>query len=218
MKKFLIVLVSILFSQVLTSQYVVKDGSELLNLQKLPQEKIYVHHTASTVFSGEYIYYKVYCQNAQNNRLSSISSMAYVSLINKSGNVIFEHKVKLENGMAIGDFFVNTSLPSGNYKLIAYTQWMKNSGLDQLYKGDVVLINPYLVDQTALLDSPEIIAAEESDKLADTNLQRSTSNSAELLEINTSTVDFSKREKVLLELRNYKGKLAHGNYSLLVQH
>ena len=217
MKKLLIFLIPFLYVQIVISQYVVKDGSELLNLQKLPQEKIYVHHTASLVFSGEYIYYKVYCQNAQNNRLSSISSIAYVSLINESQNVIFEHKVKLENGMAIGDFFVNTSLPSGNYKLIAYTQWMKNSGLDQLFKGDVVIINPYLVNQTGLLDSSEIIADEESDTTADNNLQLVTSNTAELLEINTSTINFSKREKVLLELRNYKGKLAHGNYSLLVQ-
>jgi len=217
MKKFLIILFPILFSQILVSQYVVKDGSELLNLQKLPQEKIYVHHTASIVFSGEYIYYKVYCQNAQNNRLSTISSIAYVSLVNESGNIIFEHKVKLENGMAIGDFFVNTSLPSGNYKLIAYTQWMKNSGLNQLYKGDVVVINPYLINQTALLDSSEIITVEESDAGADHNLQTVTSNSPKLLEIMTSTAGFSKREKVVLELRNYKGKLAYGNYSLLVQ-
>ncbi len=215
MKNFTVALILILFSKFAISQYIIKDGSDLLNLQKLPQEKIYVHHSAAIVFSGEYIYYKLYCQNAQNNRLSTISSNAYVGLINEFGDIVFEHKLRLDKGMATGDFFVNTDVPSGNYKLIAYTQWMKNSGLKQLFKDEIVVINPYLADQKRLLDSSGTIVSETHIAMAEPEIIDS--ENTELFELNTTENNFKKRQKVLLNLRNFKGKLAHGNYSVLVQ-
>jgi len=33
-------------------QYVVQDGSELLKLKELPQEKVFIDHTGPLVFSG----------------------------------------------------------------------------------------------------------------------------------------------------------------------
>ncbi|WP_350291977.1 hypothetical protein [uncultured Croceitalea sp.] len=217
MKNFVAILILILFSKTTFSQYAIKNNAELASLQKLPQEKIYVHHSASLVFTGEYIYYKVYCKNAQDNRLSTISSVAYVTLIDTQGKQIFKHKVKLQKGLATGDFFINTTIPSGNYKLIAYTQWMKNSGVEQVFKDDIVIVNPYLSDQTALLNvAKDSTVIERKDSLITMN-KAVISNSNSFFELNTSRVRFSKREKVELELRNYKGKLGNGNYSLLIQ-
>ncbi|MET1259540.1 hypothetical protein ABV409_09360 [Flagellimonas sp. DF-77] len=191
------------------AQYTVKDGSELLNLRKVAQEKVYVHHSAPVIFSGEYLYYKIYCQNTQTNRLSRISSMAYVNLIDSQGQVVFEHKIKLEKGMGTGDFFVNTTVPSGNYKLVAYTQWMKNGGVDQLFQDDVTIINPYMVDQSALL--PEQAEA------ASQAVPAFEPSGQDLLEVQLGQSTLSNRTKATLQLRNYKGNLGHGNYSILVR-
>ena len=44
--------------------------------------------------------------------------------------------------MGQGDFFLPADVVSGNYKIIAYTQWMKN-GIDQHYfQSNIVIINP----------------------------------------------------------------------------
>ena len=107
MRTVLLILGFLSFLPTINAQYVVKSGDELLNLQKVSQEKIYMHHSASTVFAGEYLYYKLYCQNAQTNRLSNVSMFAYVNLIDFQGNVIFEHKLKLKKGMAQGCMTLN---------------------------------------------------------------------------------------------------------------
>jgi hypothetical protein len=205
-----------LFLGCLNAQYVIKDGAELLNLQKVPQEKIFLHHSGSLVFTGEYLYYKLYCQNAQTNRLSNISAVGYVSLINENGLPVFEHKIKLEGGMGSGDYFVNTNIPSGNYKLVAFTQWMKNSGIQQLFQDDVLIINPYLADQSAILkkDNDIGVMPKELGPLKKGNLGI---DNAGLIQLQLDKIDIGKREKLRLTLRNYKGKLGHGKYSLLVR-
>jgi len=202
----------ILFSSVFGfSQYVVKDGGELLKLRKVPQEKIYLHHSAPIVFSGEYLYYKIYCQNAQTNRLGRISTVAYVALVNNAGNEVFQHKIKLDKGMGSGDFFVDTTVPSGNYKLVAYTQWMKNNGLNQLFQDDVTIVNPYLADQSALRHT--------SGTPAEASLPNdlATTSGEELMELQFANDTYGKRDKVTFTLRNYKGNLGHGNYSILIR-
>ncbi|MBT8186698.1 MAG: hypothetical protein KJO73_03325 [Croceitalea sp.] len=196
-------------------QYLIKDGTDLLSLQKVPQEKIFLHHSSAVLFTGEYLYYKLYCQNAQTNRLSNISAVGYVSLVNDKGVPIFEHKIRLENGMGTGDYFLNTEVPSGNYKLLAYTQWMKNSGLEQLYQDDILIINPYMADQTAILkkDGDKDLLVNEEQIAKEVDLKGDES----LLQLQLEGNTFSQREKIAVTLRNYKGNLGHGEYSLLVR-
>ncbi len=217
MKNFITIVILILCSQILCSQYVVKNNTELLSLQKLPQEKIYVHHNASTVFVGEYIYYKVYCQNAQNNRLSAISSIAYVVLVNSLNEVVFRHKIKLQKGMGTGDFFINTAVPSGNYKLIAYTQWMNNAGVEQLFQDDIVIINPYLTNQTTLLNESQDSTSTQKEIPLNDDKKTMTTSSNSFFELHTATTKFSTRDKIILDIKNYKGKLGSGDYSILIQ-
>ena len=202
------------FSLVGWSQYVVRTATELESLKKLPQEKIYVDHTGPLVFAGEYLYYALYCFNAQSNKLTTISRLAYVALVNDEREIVFEHKLKLQKGLGQGDYFISANLPSGTYKLLGYTQWMKNNGLSQVFKDDIVIINPYLADQSKLL----------STNSTDKNI-KSTLVMAGPKKIDSSTVSFSidkssygKREKVKLSINNYKGYLGNGAYTVKVSH
>ena len=192
------------------AQYVIKDGSDLLNLKKVPQEKAYVDHNGPLVLSGEYLYYSIHCFNAQTNNPTNISKIAYVALVNEARDFIFEHKVKLSKGHGYGDFFVSTEIPSGRYKLLGYTQWMKNSGLSQVFKDDIVIINPYLVDQSTLLENkPDALSLISTDAISVSD------SSAITIRTNKST--YRPREKVDLNIKNYKGALGHGFYSIKVK-
>lgn len=194
------------------SQYVIKTVEDLQNLQKVPQEKVYVNHTGPTLFAGEYVYYGFQCFNAQNSRPSSVSKVGYIALVNESKKYVLEQKIKLNKGLGQGDFFVATDMPSGNYKLLGYTQWMKNNGLAQVYKDNVVIINPYFADQSALLpdDSQAVIAT----PLLAANTVESDSTTIGLA-LNTSS--FGKRQKVSFSLKNYKGYLGNGTYTIKVK-
>lgn len=57
----------------------------------------------------------------------------------------------MESGIGYGDFIIPVSVNSGNYKLIAYTQWMKNEGIDSFFASDISIINPFQGNQQAIL-------------------------------------------------------------------
>lgn len=197
-----------------SAQYVIKDGSELLSLQQLPQEKAYVDHTGPLVFSGEYLFYAFYCFNAQNNNPSNISRVGYVVLVNEEKEQIFEHKLNLDKGLAQGDFFVSTDIPSGRYKLLAYTQWMRNGGFDQMYTDDIVIINPYLADQSALVPNSNE-QTENNNILADTDFQNFLDSAT--ISVRLEKEIYGTREKVRLSVNNYKGPSGYGIYTLKVK-
>ena len=194
------------------AQYIVNDVGELSDLKKLPLEKAYIDHTGPLLFSGEYLYYALHCFNAQSNKVSNISQIAYVALVNESKEYLFEHKIKLKAGKGFGDFFVSTQIPSGKYKLLGYTQWMKNAGLSQIFKDDIIIVNPYLADQSALL--VESKKSKNSDN--PTNLSSGVRDTA-TISISTDKINYSPRQKVELSIRNFKGVLGHGTYTIKVK-
>ena len=201
-----------LFFAVVTSwsQYVIKSVEELNNLKQVPQEKVFVNHTGPVVFAGEYMYYSFQCFNAQNSRPSAVSKVGYIALVNEDREYVLEQKIKLVKGLGQGDFFVSTDIASGNYKLLGYTQWMKNNGLAQVFKDDVVIVNPYTVDQSALLADA---AAEEKEMVAQSAQVMDSSTVGLLL---NGTV-YGKREKVNFSLKNYKGNLGNGTYTIKIR-
>ena len=203
------------YSLFVSAQYVVKSTEELNSLKKLPQEKVYIDHTGPLLFSGEYLYYAFYTFNAQNNRRSDISRIGYVALINEAKEYILEQKIRLNRGMGQGDFFIGTDIPSGKYKLLAYTQWMKNSGLEQVYKGDIVIINPYMANQSRLLKDTLAMVSNENN--VPTNELTNTKVDSSTISISIGKQQYGLRKKVKLTIKNYKGYLGNGVYTLKVQ-
>ncbi|MCL6265476.1 hypothetical protein [Flagellimonas myxillae] len=114
------------------------------------QEIVYLHHNKALVFAGEQLYYKMYVLQSGTKAMSNFSKIGYVELVGEDSNVVFRHKIRLNNGIGQGEFFIPVTVPSGNYKLIGYTQWMKNSDMDHFFKSDIGLINPFQNNQTSI--------------------------------------------------------------------
>ncbi|MBT8302582.1 MAG: hypothetical protein KJO63_14735 [Maribacter sp.] len=218
MKKTLVLLgLLVLHFGLLNAQYVAKNPAELVQLKKLPLEKVYVHYNTGVLFPGEYLYYSLYTFNAATNKLSSISKMAYVELVGEDLTTVFKQKVTLDKGRGQGDLFIPVSIPSGNYKLIGYTHWMKNEGVSQLFQDDIIIVNPYRTDQENILDDSEG-KIEDSDQI-DVASEGDTAqtNDDGTLMLFTDKKIYGQREKVTLTSKNYKGPLGYGDYSLSVR-
>jgi len=183
-----------------------------------PIESIYVHQNSSFLFSGEQLLYKIYCLNSNTNNLSRLSKIAYVELISSQKKMIFRHKIKLTKGLGQGEFIIPKSISSGAYKLVAYTQSMKNFGHELFFKSDLTLINPYNSKKTTsnnnyqggkthniLQNEPLKIIKKEPSSLQNSKIQLTT---------NAST--FKNREKVVLKLQSLENNY-FGNYSLSVR-
>ncbi|MEM7382201.1 MAG: hypothetical protein AAF361_13525, partial [Bacteroidota bacterium] len=191
-------------------QVIIKSEQELQALKQTPLESVYLHQSASILFPGEYLYYTVYCLNTRSLKLSNISQVVYIELLGENGTKIFTSKIKLNRGMGQGDFFLPVDVPSGNYKLVAYTNWMKNAGSQQFFKSDLAVINPYRSDQSAILASEE--------ESQDTSVAMSTNVSDDSpVALLTDKESYRVRERVDLKLKNYKGTLGFGAYSISVR-
>ncbi len=185
--------------------------SENRNINQNSTEKVFVHTNATTFVVGETIFYKIYCLNSANFNPSKISRIAYLELIDVEKKTVFKHKLFLNSSSATGYFFVPTTIKTGTYKLIGYTNWMLNATSPELFQENITLINPY-------------IPIEKNDFLASTKEIRIEKNLISNHEIPTSDVfvelnktSFVNRDFVSFKIKSSNKDLDKGNYSLSVR-
>jgi len=119
-----------------TVAYPQNNGNEIKNtISKLKTfltdhitEKAYLQFDKPCYAAGDTVYFKAYVTMGERHELSIISNVLHVDLINTNNKVDQSIKLQLDSGLAWGDFALPDSLPKGNYRVRAYTQWMKNEG------------------------------------------------------------------------------------------
>lgn len=163
-------------------------------------ESIYLHINNPTLLVGESIFYKIYCLNSQNHNFSNISKIAYVEIIDDKGISVIKQKLLLKEGVAQGDIFIPTSTNSGTYKIISYTNWMKNYSKANWFESDITIINPF---QSKIL-IPEF---------ASTYLDKETSS----ITIQLNKNKYNLREQVKLQFKLNSEELKQGKYSISVR-
>lgn len=90
-------------------------------------EKAYLHFDKPYYATGDTVYFKAYTTAGPKHELSTISGVLHVELINPAGKIQQAIALQLNNGIAWGDFALPDTLQKGNYRIRAYTQWMRNS-------------------------------------------------------------------------------------------
>lgn len=106
-----------------------------------PQEKVHVHLDKPYYTVGDTIWFKSYVVNAENNQLSGLSKILYVDLINERDSIKKSLRLPLMAGLAWGDFTLTDSLREGNYRIRAYTNWMRNFGEEFYYDKTISIGN-----------------------------------------------------------------------------
>ncbi|RYZ99171.1 MAG: TonB-dependent receptor, partial [Sphingobacteriaceae bacterium] len=72
---------------------------------------------------------------------SAISGVLNVELINEEGNIAQSIKIPLASGLGAGDFALADTLKEGNYRIRAYTNWMRNAGEDYFFEKNIAIVN-----------------------------------------------------------------------------
>jgi hypothetical protein len=127
-------------------------------------ETLFLHINATVFVTGETLQYKLYSLKPAAFVTSPVSQIAYVELIDEDLKRIFIQKLNLENGIGQGDFFVPTTLKTGNYKLIAYTYWMLNKPVTELYQLNLSIINPFQKNEKIVANNLKEFPSLEKDK------------------------------------------------------
>lgn len=105
------------------------------------RESVYSHLSSSELIVGETLHFKNYVLSEHTGRLSSLSRILYVELLNAAGDPVYQSKLLLDNGQGGGNYFIPADLETGNYHFVTYTRWMKN--FESFSQQCITIINPY---------------------------------------------------------------------------
>jgi hypothetical protein len=111
--------------------------------KKYAQEKVYLHLDKPYYAIGDDIWFKAYVINTQNSEPSDISKALYVELINEKDSVKTQLKLPMDGGLTWGDFKLSDTLSEGNYRIRAYTQWMRNAGTEFFFDKTIKIGNSW---------------------------------------------------------------------------
>src|SRR5579872_7270189 len=105
------------------------------------QEKIFLHTDKPDYLAGEILWFKIYCVDASTHTPLDLSKVCYVDVLDKDDRFVLQGKIGMKEGEGKGSFYLPLTLNSGNYKLRAYTNWMKNFGPGYFFEQPVTIIN-----------------------------------------------------------------------------
>ncbi len=109
---------------------------------KLPRELVYVHLNKSTYIKGEAIGFTSYILDKSDNQLSKLTTNLYCIITDKDDNIIKRQLLKVEKGVSNGLFAIDSLFTSGDYKFIAYTNWMLNFNEQNFFVESIKIIDP----------------------------------------------------------------------------
>lgn len=166
MKWRIYLMIAILFStsidtygQEIESQIVANYKSYSYNSSK---EAAYLKTDKKIYFSGGLIAFNLIIFD-QYLSPTGLSKIAYIELIHESSKLDEKYVLRLENGMLEGHIQIPADAPTGNYQIVAYTQFMRNFDFDYLSQK-----LPIYIQNTS--DSPQKVVSEiRYDSLSNSN-------------------------------------------------
>ncbi|MCO5945869.1 carboxypeptidase-like regulatory domain-containing protein [Mucilaginibacter flavidus] len=93
-----------------------------------PIEKAYLQFDKPYYAIGDTIYFKAYVTISAQHKLSAMSGILNAELISPDNKIARSLKLQMIAGVAWGDFTLTDTLKGGNYRVRAYTNWMRSEG------------------------------------------------------------------------------------------
>ncbi len=97
-------------------------------IRHISSQKVYLHFNKTQYRAGEVMWFSSYLLNSVTHMPDTSQTNIYVDLINSDGVIMQRRLLLSENGISEGDISLPLTLPDGNYRLRAYTDWMRNFG------------------------------------------------------------------------------------------
>lgn len=111
--------------------------------KEYPIERVHLHLDKPYYAIGDDIWFKAYITDSQSSGPSSISHILYVELINEKDSLEKQLKLPMQGGLAWGDFKLSDTLSEGNYRIRAYTQWMRNADPEFFFNKTIKIGNSW---------------------------------------------------------------------------
>ena len=105
------------------------------------RERAYLQTDKQMYLAGELLWLKMYTTDME-GRLTSFSKIGYVELIRDSIPEI-QVKLDIQGGTGAGWMELPAMLPTGYYRITAYTRYMRNEGESVFFEKTIAIVNPF---------------------------------------------------------------------------
>ncbi|MCK8481596.1 hypothetical protein [Psychroserpens algicola] len=157
-------LLSLTFGLLLFSIPAFSQGTDLMSsyedYAELEREVVYLHLNKSTYIKGESIGIKAYVLDKASKLLSTETSNLYCTISDLNNSIIKKKLLMVNNGIAINDFTIDSLFTSGEYKITAYTNWMKNFDEKNYFSQNIRIIDPEVEKEAKQLKATSEIDAQ----------------------------------------------------------
>lgn len=106
------------------------------------QEKLFVHTDKNGYTAGEVLWFRVFNVDGIFMKPLGLSKVVYVEVLDDMQTPVLQTKIAMKDGSGNGSLYIPVNLPTGNFVLRAYTNWMKNFSADYYFSKKLVIINP----------------------------------------------------------------------------
>ncbi|MGI9550065.1 MAG: carboxypeptidase-like regulatory domain-containing protein [Aurantibacter sp.] len=132
-----------LMSSNISEDPLIKELGKLTNLYNSynPVEKVFLHTDKDLFSAGETIWLSAFVVVGPFHEYTNGSRVIHVDLIGPDGKIALSQTHGLINGRGSGSLEVPKNLPSGNYQLRAYTQWMRDFDADYFFTKNLDILN-----------------------------------------------------------------------------
>ena len=135
-------------------------------------ERVYLSTDRDVYVAGDEMFVSAFCLNVSGGGLSNVSSTAYLELVSPEGPVQTA-KLALEGGRGGGVISLQNTIPTGEYRLVAYTAQCFNEEGYNFLEGarTLTIINPFTTARAS--SGVEILSPEEYLQVKDGNVRPS---------------------------------------------
>ena len=106
-------------------------------LEKVPQEKLYLHLDKPFYGAGEKIWFKGYLVNSVTHQDNTQSNFIITELVNRSDSIVERKKIRRDSLGFHNAFTLRPTLPAGDYYLRGYSNWMLNQEPEFFYSRNL---------------------------------------------------------------------------------
>ncbi len=118
-----------------------------------PIERVYLHFDKPYYAVGDTIWFKAYL-TVDRHLPSALSKIIYVDMLSPRDSLVQTLKIQVKNSVAWGSIPISQySYKKGNYRIVAYTNYMNNSGVAYFFNKNITIgdvINNPLSTQISL--------------------------------------------------------------------